>query len=1067
MPGNRDVVPDAAPESAPAGAPALRREAVLQDQERRFRRLLHRIWETSAFYREFYSDHGIREQHLPDLTVRDLPFLAKQLLMEHFDRAVTDPRIRKAPLERWFERVRDPGRLYQDDLIALHSSGTSGTFGIFVYGPTDWKFMNAVMAERMPRPERYPQKTRLAWVCIARGHHGAVSSAIQLRGTYDVLIVSAFDPEERVIQQLERFQPDRLAGNSSVVARLADAALEGRLRITPIRIITVGDLLTPSMEQKIRDAWGVPILNHYGATESLFLAIRDDRDEAMTVADDLNIFEVLDEQNRAVQSGGTGRVVITNLYNYTLPVLRYEMGDTVVQGDTLASGFGSIRRICPGIADDALPVTLGHRRVELPAGALRSFYAAGIEGFQFVARDGSVEVLYVAPRDLEREVRAEFERLLALRGVSGAPFTVRRVPFIAPDDRTAKVRLVVLDRPPEAAPRPDLLDTPVHAAAQLATSAFTEEETAGSVVARFAAQVERYGERPALLHRSGVVSYADLDRAANQVAHALIRLDPTPARPVALLVEPGLTAVTAILGVLKAGKFYVPLDPFAPPGRLESMLSDTDHPILLTDAGHLSVATAVCPDTRKLVNFQALAPHAPEDDPSVTIPASAPAYLFYTSGSTGQPKGVLHSHRSVLHQIAVHTDTLAIGADDRVSFLHSHCFSASRLDIFGALLNGACVVHLDLAAAGIGRVAEWLRQERVTILQWLPTGFRHMAGELDGSKSFPALRWIMLGSEPLLARDVALFRRHFAGSCRLLNRYATTETGTIACYKVDEATPLDRGTAPIGFPIDGVEVRLLGEAGTEVGTDEIGEIVISSPSLAEGYWRRPELTRRSFESDPLTGRTFYRTGDLGCRRPDGLLRHVGRLDSQRKILGYRIELEETEAILLSHPGIRGAAVAPDEETGDCLVAYLVAQDATRPSGAALRSHIRARLPGYMVPGKFIWVDALPVSPNGKLDRLALPALRGTSADRADTVAQPRNAAEEALLGIWCEVLRTDQIGVDDNFFDVGGDSLRAGQVLSRIISQFGIELDIRQLFESPSIAALAITLQSLGAALGS
>jgi amino acid adenylation domain-containing protein len=1017
------------------------------------------VWRTSPFYREFYADHGIRERQLADLTVADLPFLTKQILMENFDRAVTDPRLRREPLERWLARVRDPARSYHEDLVVVHSSGSSGASAIFAYGRTDWNVMNAVMADRLPPPENAPDPTRLAYVCVTHGHFGGVTTAEQLRATYDVLIISALDSEARQIEQLERFQPHRLTGYSSGIARLAEAALAGSLRIRPKRILTMSDLLTPAMAETIRRAWGAPILNLYGAAESLFLAVQDEGEPVLTVMDDLNILEVLDAGDRDVPAGGTGRVVITNLYNYTLPILRYQLGDTVVRGHVLPSGLGSIQRICAGLAHEALTLDVGGRVVEIAATTLRSLYLAGLERTQFIARGGGVEVSYVARRDLDRAVSEELVRLLALAGASGARVTVRRVPFIAPDPVTGKVRLVVPDTaPPDTAPR--VVPGPNAPAALPVPASFARSEIEGSVVARFERQVEQYGDRLAVRDRDGGMTYGELDRAANRIAQRLLEQNGEGMDPVPMLVSPGLSAVTAILGILKAGKFYLPLDPAAPPLRLASILHDTDPQTLLTDSAYLRTATDLAGEDREVVNIEALPRHTSEHNPGLRIPAGAYLYLLFTSGSTGRPKGVLHSHRNALHQIAAYNRVIAPRPDDRFTLLHSHCFSASRLDIFGALLNGAALLHFDVAAEGVDRVADWLRREEITVLHWLPTAFRHLAGGLAEPAGFPRLRWVVLGSEPLRAGDVALFRRHFGARSTLLNRYGTTETGNISCQVVDETTRMERGTAPAGPPIEDVEVSVLDDTGRAVEPGRVGEIVVRSPDLAVGYWRQPELYREAFVTDPASGRTTYRTGDLGILLPDGSLVHAGRKDSQRKVLGYRVEVEETEAVLLAHPGIREAAVAVTEAGGtDRLVAYLVARGAARPSGGVLRGYLRARLPGYMVPSAIIWVNALPHNANGKLDRLALPGLMGISADLEGAGIEPRTPAERKLSAIWGEVLGTQRIGVDDNFFDVGGDSLRAGQVRSRIAAVFGIALDIREFFESPTIAALARLLE--------
>jgi phenylacetate-CoA ligase len=267
-------------------------------QRRRFQELLHKVWAESAFYREYYASHGIRESDLSELTVGDLPFLTKRILMEQFDRAITDSRLKIGGLERWLDSVRDPRQMFHSDFVVMHSSGSSGVTGIFVYSRTDWQVMNGVMATRLPRPENYPYgKTRVGFYRAAHGHFAGIATALHLpKAVYDTLVVSFLDPIERVIEQLQTFCPHRLTGYSSSIALLAEQAIEGKLRIRPQRIFVSGDLLTEAMRQKIEQAWDAPITNLYGASESLFLAVQDSEDDEMTIMSDLNILEILDEK---------------------------------------------------------------------------------------------------------------------------------------------------------------------------------------------------------------------------------------------------------------------------------------------------------------------------------------------------------------------------------------------------------------------------------------------------------------------------------------------------------------------------------------------------------------------------------------------------------------------------------------------------------------------------------------------------------------------------------------------------------------------------------------------------
>ena len=322
------------------------RESILHAQQRQLQALLAYVWEHSVFYREYYQSHGIREDDLSGLTIRDLPFLTKQTLMEHFDQAITDSRLRKTELQHWLQEHRDPREVFHRDFVVLHSSGSSGSMAIFVYDRTAWQVLNTTMATRFPLPERgRQQKTRVACYKATHGHFAGATNAVRMpKALYDVLMLSMLDSSAHVVEQLQAFQPHRLVGYSSSMAMLAEWTLQGALRIRPQTVVAGGDLLTDRMEHSIQEAWGAPLYLNYGTTESIYLAIRAPHQTDMTMLDDLNILEILDDAHQEVSPGGQGRVVLTNLYNYALPILRYELGDYVIRGpDRPDSGMGALR----------------------------------------------------------------------------------------------------------------------------------------------------------------------------------------------------------------------------------------------------------------------------------------------------------------------------------------------------------------------------------------------------------------------------------------------------------------------------------------------------------------------------------------------------------------------------------------------------------------------------------------------------------------------------------------------------------------------------------------------------
>ena len=430
---------------APPANPSSRVHVpLLPSQRQRFRTLLAYIWQHSAFYRDYYRSHGIQDDHLADLTPSDLPFMTKATLMEHFDQAVTDPRLRKRDIEEWLRGSHDPAELFAREFIVISSSGSSGTVGLLVYPRMAWQLMSAAVTPHFPPPERYPaRKTRAAFCVASHGHFGGATSAAHLpRAVFDVYLLSLLDPAETTIRTLQAFDPDRILGYASAVTQMAEWALEGRLSVRPQTVIVGGDPLSEGMARTIREAWGAGIWNLYGASESSYIALQALGQQEMRVFDDLNIVEVLDEDHHPVAPGGPGRVVLTNLYNRGLPIVRYELGDYAVRG-TGGPEFTTIRAL-QGRVTDALPVVLGSGQQDsLHPNLLSSFYVPGLVKKQFISeRPDHVGIEYMAGENIDDAVRQEFQRILAMKQATGTTFTVRRVAHIANDPKTGKLRLV-------------------------------------------------------------------------------------------------------------------------------------------------------------------------------------------------------------------------------------------------------------------------------------------------------------------------------------------------------------------------------------------------------------------------------------------------------------------------------------------------------------------------------------------------------------------------------------------------------------------------------------------------
>jgi amino acid adenylation domain-containing protein len=578
-----------------------------------------------------------------------------------------------------------------------------------------------------------------------------------------------------------------------------------------------------------------------------------------------------------------------------------------------------------------------------------------------------------------------------------------------------------------------------------------------SIPARFASVARRWPERLAVKTGGDAWTYAALDRASNRIAHAVLdRLGPGN-EPVVILLGQGVDQAAAVLGALKAGKIYVPLDPAHPPARLRAAIADTGARLVLTVAAAVALAREAGAGAATL-QVDALG-QGMFDAPGLVVEPDSGAYVFYTSGSTGQPKGVLDTHRNVLHNVMRYTNTLHLAADDRLTLLQGPSFSGAVSSLFGGLLNGAAVFPFDVARAGADRIAPWLAAEAITVYHSVPALFRQVAPH---GASLPALRLIRLEGDQTARRDLELFRQYFRKDCVLVNGLGATECGLVRQFFFTPGQPLPPQVIPIGLPVEDMEILLLGDDGRTVPQGEAGEIAVRSRYLAAGYWRRPELTAARFLADPArSGSRIYRTGDLGRLQPGDVLEHLGRENGTAKVRGHRVEIADVESALAMLPNVAWAMAAVREDgPGEArLVAYLVPADGSIASVSALRRILAERLPDFMMPSAFVMLNRLPLNDNGKVDRRDLPA-PGPERPALDVAfVSPRTPLEAALIDIWAETLSVTPIGVYDNFFDLGGDSLMAMAALARIASRIGAELSLEQLFDAPTVVGLAERIQ--------
>jgi len=573
----------------------------------------------------------------------------------------------------------------------------------------------------------------------------------------------------------------------------------------------------------------------------------------------------------------------------------------------------------------------------------------------------------------------------------------------------------------------------------------------------FEAQVERTPDAVAVVFDQQQLTYRELNQRANQLAHYLQQLGVKPETLVGICVERSVEMVVGLLGILKAGGAYVPLDPNYPQERLAFILADSRVPILLTQAGLVQElpqyeAKLMCLDT----NWKALA-HQGQENPVSSITTDNPAYVIYTSGSTGKPKGVINTHLGLSNRLLWMQDSYRLESVDCILQKTPFSFDVSVWEFFWPLMIGTRLVlakpsgHLDSTY-----LVHLIIQEQVTTLHFVPSMLQLFLEE-PGLERCNILKRVICSGETL---SVDLQERLFTRlNAELQNLYGPTEAAidvtAWTCQRGSRQRPV-----PIGRPIANTQIYLLDQKLQPVPIGVPGELHIGGVGLARGYLNRPNLTDEKFIPNPFSnkpGARLYKTGDLACYRPDGSIEFLGRLDHQVKLRGFRIELGEIEAVLVQHPDVRETIVLVREDhPGDKqLVAYVVPKYNRQPTTSELRDDLKERLPEYMVPSVFMLLDVLPLTPNGKVDRRALPAPEGLRPTLAAAYQAPCSEVEQAIAKVWQEVLNLEKVGVNDNFFDLGGHSLLLVQVNHKLQELFNRELSIVDLFQNSTISSLA------------
>jgi len=578
----------------------------------------------------------------------------------------------------------------------------------------------------------------------------------------------------------------------------------------------------------------------------------------------------------------------------------------------------------------------------------------------------------------------------------------------------------------------------------------------GMLLERFENRVKAAPNRIVVVTDENTVTLAELNAQANAIAYRLLEAGVPSNSPIILFMAHGPGKIAAAIGIYKAGSAYVSIDPIHKDGGVSDLFAHTRAPIILTDRGEEARARRLAPEPTAVFEISDLLARPVDQNPDLPTVAEHMSRISYTSGSTGAPKGAMVSHGYELRNTLALMNLAKVGDGDRIAFMQN--FWAT--DLIGPMIYGATLCPFDLRQHGLGAMQRWLLRHDITYYGGILTGFRQFLAALRPEDFFPTMRAVVLTGEALYREDVERFDQAFPRDCAFINTLAATEQGRIAYFIPDQSAIPPRGTiVPIGYAFPHVDIELLDEDHNAVNQGAVGEIAVRGSTLNLGYWGNPALTAKAWHSDKtMPGRRVYLTGDLAVMDEDGWLQGRDRADSQVKIRGHRVLLGEIENMLTEHPAIKAAVVVLDRNArgGDRLVGYIVGETESVPTTTALRAYLGRRLPDAMVPAVFMPVGSFALTATGKVDRNALPAPKIDIRNRAGDTVAPITDKETALKEIWEELLGENGISVDDDFFLIGGDSIRALTMFSMMEERLGRLLPFESLWLGGStIRALA------------
>lgn len=578
-----------------------------------------------------------------------------------------------------------------------------------------------------------------------------------------------------------------------------------------------------------------------------------------------------------------------------------------------------------------------------------------------------------------------------------------------------------------------------------------------SIAARFEAVVRAFPHHVALRHGAAQMTYAELNAAANRIAHTILNQTQAAESPVALLLDHGISIIAAVLGTLKAGHAYSALSPSFPLARNKILVEDLQPALILTDTANHVPAQQLATETCRVVNVNEIQTRVNEN-PTLSLSPDTLAAIHYTSGSTGAPKGVVRGQRELLLRAEMDADYFHITPQTVSAMVYICSFAGSIRDLFDNLLNGATLSLYDIQQRGLAPMAAWLQDHQISSLHINATVLHQFLDQLPRDTLFAKLE-LVCPAQRFHRTDLQRLWSCLPTSARVIHQFAATEAGPICAIRLTREHAIQGDIIPIGSPLPNVHVQLIDPSGRTAAPNEVAELWVSSPYVARGFWRKPELTAERFVADTTNPHLrTYRTGDLARMRPDGLFELVGRNDANVKIRGYQVPLGAVRSTLEQSGYVREAEVIaiPDAAGDQQLIAYLVPKQPARGLKRMIRRTLEAQLPAYMIPARMVVLKQMPRLENGKVDRASLPPPNSTSGDADVPFVEPRTPIEKSVAEIWAVVLGLDSVGIHDNFLDLGGDSLRAAQIASRIQQALQTDIPLPTLLMTPTIAEIAL-----------